>query len=128
MAQKEVGAREAGEAEPWFFQDWVTAVCGGLGSQDDPGIKWPEGRLMPFSEKVNAGPSGYTGARGASPGALGLRLGPAQVCSRHFAFHRQRWEPVPATPVTCSSPGGDCPGGEDVFHLFSLDGAPPKEA
>lgn len=65
---------------------WLPAVWGALGSQDDAGIKRPEGRLVPFSEKVNPGPSCYTGARDTSPGALGLHLGPARSAAFTLPF------------------------------------------
>lgn len=66
----------------------------------------------------------YTRAMGALPSSLGLYLGPAHFWSLVFAFHRQRWEPDQATPATYPCPGGDSPGGEDVFHAFSTDDAP----
>lgn len=106
-----------------FSRTWLLAMCRGLGSQDDSETQWPGEKLVPFSEKVNPGHGCYTGGR-----ALGLHLGPAQVCSLLFTFHRQRWEPAQATPVTYSCPGGDSPGGEAVLYLFSIDDAPPKEA
>lgn len=64
-------------------------------------------------------------ASGASPSACGQHLGPARSAASSLPF-RQRREPVQATPVTYSYPGGDSPGGEDALHLFSIDDAPPK--
>ena len=53
---------------------WLLVVCGRLGSQDNSEIKWPGEKLVPFSEKVNPGPSCHTMARGALPSAPSLPL------------------------------------------------------
>lgn len=98
---------------------WLLVACGRLGSQDDSEIKWPGEKLVPFSEKVNPGPSCYTRARGPLPSAPSLH--PTQPSSRAFSLpFRQRWEPDPATPVTSPQPGGDSPGGEGALHSSLL--------
>lgn len=53
---------------------WLLVVCGRLGSQDNSEIKRPGEKLVPFSEKVNPGPSCNTRARGALPSAPSLPL------------------------------------------------------
>lgn len=68
---------------------WLLVVCGRLGSQDNSEIKQPGEKLVPFSEKVNPGPSCYTRARGAFPSAPSLPL--TQPSSTAFsAFFRQQ--------------------------------------
>lgn len=124
--REKMGAREVGRKTLGFFRTWLLAMGRGLGSQDDSEIKWPGEKLVPFSEKVTPGHGCSTGGRGPFASALGLHLGPAQVCSLLFTFHRQRWEPAQATPVRYSCPGGDSPGGEAVLYFFSIDDAPPK--